>query len=555
VGVSAPVVTWTNPAPLIYGSALGSNQLNAVANVAGSFAFAPANGIILNTGAYTLSAIFTPADQVNYSSQTNTVNLIVLPAALTVTAANASRTYNTANPSFTGTVTGLTNGDSITANYACAATSSSAPGTYSIVPSLVDPNNLASNYTVNLVNGALTVSQASGVITWTNPAPIVYGAALDTNQLNATANEPGSFAYDPPSGSVPNAGTNTLTVIFTPANPADYGSATNAVNLVVSPATLTVTAADASRLTNTANPVFTGTIVGLTNGDEITVSYSCSATNDSPPAPYPIVPSLVDPSQRQTNYTVNLINGTLMVAPILFGHGGSSLPSSGGSSNSESIWGVPPFLTMTVTNGRPGMNIGGTVGASLMVQTMTNAFALDGWQTMTNITLTNIASLAQSNQTPAGQDLLDLAFVPAAQEFPLAPSNSSPFQLFRVIMPYDYAILASIVLRGDGYTPRLIVVNMPGIVSDDGCYVNEAKSFICYDRTNATVQLQASGPTIRQIAKTLANSLDLDWTSASEFSYSNGLGRILATVVQTEPASSDPVAGQNPPSQPMVIDF
>jgi hypothetical protein len=122
-------------------------------------------------------------------------------------------------------------------------------------------------------------------------------------------------------------------------------------------------------------------------------------------------------------------------------------------------------------------------------------------------------------------------------------------------MPYDYAILGSIVLKGEGYTPRLIVVNMPGIVCDDACYINEATSFIHYDRSSSILQLEGSRPSIRQIANTLANSLNLDWTSASEFTFSNGLCQILATVVETESPSSDPVAGQNPPSPPMVIDF
>src|SRR5208283_1492429 len=122
-------------------------------------------------------------------------------------------------------------------------------------------------------------------------------------------------------------------------------------------------------------------------------------------------------------------------------------------------------------------------------------------------------------------------------------------------MPYDYVILASIVLKGQGYAPRLILVNMPGIVRDDACYVSEATSFIHYNWTNSVLQLRSSRPSIRQIANTLANSLNLDWTTASEFTYSNGLGQILATVVETEPSSTDPVPGQTPPSPPMVIDF
>jgi hypothetical protein len=244
-------------------------------------------------------------------------------------------------------------------------------------------------------------------------------------------------------------------------------------------------------------------------------------------------------------------------SPVVSGNGGASI--SGGNSaptnSAANFWGVPPFLTMIVSNGQPNMNIGGTVGANVMIQASTNPWTLDSWETMTNVTLTNIAAVAQGAQASQAQDILDLAFVPAAQAFPVPSSNSAVLQLFRVVMPYDYAILASIVLKGQGYTPRLILVNMPGIVHDDACYVNEATSFIHYNWTNAALQLQSSRPSIRQIANTLANSLSLDWTSASEFSYSNGLGQILATVVETEPPSSDPVAGQSPPSQPMVIDF
>jgi hypothetical protein len=75
--------------------------------------------------------------------------------------------------------------------------------------------------------------RATPLITWTNPAPIIYGTALSSNQLNATANVPGSFAYNPPSGTVLNAGTNTLSVIFTPTDTVHYSSVTDSVSLVV----------------------------------------------------------------------------------------------------------------------------------------------------------------------------------------------------------------------------------------------------------------------------------------------------------------------------------
>jgi hypothetical protein len=239
----APATTllFLNPTPIIYGTALSSNQLNATANVPGSFAYNPTNGAVLNAGTNALSVVFTPTDTVDYSSATGSVNLVVLPAPLTVTAANTNRVYGAANPVFTGAVTGVTNDDNITATYGCSATTSSPAGTYPIVPSLLDPNNRQTNYTVRLVNGTLTVGQVTAVITWTNPAPIIYGTALNSNQLNATANVPGSFAYNPTNGIVLNTGTNRLSVIFTPTDTVDYSSATDTVSLNVEKADQTIT--------------------------------------------------------------------------------------------------------------------------------------------------------------------------------------------------------------------------------------------------------------------------------------------------------------------------
>jgi hypothetical protein len=95
-----------------------------------------------------------------------------LPGKLTITAAplsvsvnNASRTYGAANPIFTGVITGVQNGDNITATYASAATPGSPVATYAIAPTLVDPGGKLGNYLVTLSNGVLTVIQASTTTT------------------------------------------------------------------------------------------------------------------------------------------------------------------------------------------------------------------------------------------------------------------------------------------------------------------------------------------------------------------------------------------------------
>jgi sugar lactone lactonase YvrE len=84
------------------------------------------------------------------------------------------------------------------------------------------------------------------VITWAAPAPIAYGTALSSAQLNATTTVAGSFVYSPPAGTVLSAGQQTLKVTFTPTDTTDYTTSTASVTLTVSPATPTLSAVGSS---------------------------------------------------------------------------------------------------------------------------------------------------------------------------------------------------------------------------------------------------------------------------------------------------------------------
>ncbi|MDP3011548.1 MAG: MBG domain-containing protein, partial [Candidatus Hydromicrobium sp.] len=112
-----------------------------------------------------LQVDFTPTDTANYNSASKKVQINVGKATLTLTGNDESRLYGAANPAFTGTVTGQQNGDSITATWDCSATPSSLPGTYPIVPTLVDPNDKLGNYDVTINNGTLTVLESPCFIT------------------------------------------------------------------------------------------------------------------------------------------------------------------------------------------------------------------------------------------------------------------------------------------------------------------------------------------------------------------------------------------------------
>ncbi len=87
---------------------------------------------------------------------------------------------------------------------------------------------------------AFRLSTTPSLVTWATPAPIVYGTRLGAGQLDATASVPGSFAYSPSAGALLHAGSRTLTVVFTPANPA-LPVTTSTVTLTVLPATPIVT--------------------------------------------------------------------------------------------------------------------------------------------------------------------------------------------------------------------------------------------------------------------------------------------------------------------------
>ncbi|MGO9108625.1 MAG: hypothetical protein ACLP9L_05270 [Thermoguttaceae bacterium] len=81
---------------------------------------------------------------------------------------------------------------------------------------------------------SVTVSKATPIITWSNPADITYGTPLTSTQLDATANVPGTFVYKPISGTVLNVGKNqTLSVTFTPADTTDYTTASDSVSINV----------------------------------------------------------------------------------------------------------------------------------------------------------------------------------------------------------------------------------------------------------------------------------------------------------------------------------
>ena len=87
--------------------------------------------------------------------------LTVTQAPLSAMAADKTKVYGDANPSFTGTLSGVRNSDAVTASYSTAATLATDVGTYDIVATINGAAAVLANYqTPNLTNGTLTITKA-----------------------------------------------------------------------------------------------------------------------------------------------------------------------------------------------------------------------------------------------------------------------------------------------------------------------------------------------------------------------------------------------------------
>lgn len=91
-----PVVTWANPADLVYGTLLSATQLNATSDVPGNFVYTPALGVKLEVGAnQDLKVDFVPTDIENYNSASKTVKINVIASTTNTVTDIDGNIYNT----------------------------------------------------------------------------------------------------------------------------------------------------------------------------------------------------------------------------------------------------------------------------------------------------------------------------------------------------------------------------------------------------------------------------------------------------------------------------
>ncbi|MGA7314566.1 MAG: FG-GAP-like repeat-containing protein [Silvibacterium sp.] len=266
----ASIITWPPPAAIEYGTPLGAAQLNATANVPGTFVYTPAAGAILQPGSTTLSVVFNPTDAVDYSTATASVPIAVTPASLS-SISPASANLGGAGFSLSVVGQGFTQGATVQWNGSA------------LVTSYVDLNHLTAQ-----VPASLLTTGGTATVTVMDPAsvPVSGSATFTIISPTAVASATGPQTSDPatqPSIQVtlnpyPADVTVSLTLSFAPAPPNQVSDPTilfangTTIDTFVVPANSTAAIAPISLQSGTTAGTITINVQLTAGGSNITPS-------------------------------------------------------------------------------------------------------------------------------------------------------------------------------------------------------------------------------------------------------------------------------------------
>jgi large repetitive protein len=226
----------------------------------------------LPAGPHTIVAVYAVSE--DYIGSQGSFVQQVAKANLTITAANKSKVYGAALPALTVSYGGFVNGDDPTdlttqPSVSTTATASSNVGFYPITAG----GAASSNYNISYVSGTLEVTKANLTITAANKSK-VYGAALPALTVNysgfVNGDDPTDLTTQP---SVSTTATASSNVGFYPITASGAASGNYTLSYVsgsleVTRASLTVTAANKSKVYGAALPSLTVSYSGFVNGDD-----------------------------------------------------------------------------------------------------------------------------------------------------------------------------------------------------------------------------------------------------------------------------------------------
>ena len=278
-------------------------------------------------GVGTTSLVALQETSENYLAGSDTVEVIVNKALLSIQVLDAERPYGEPNPAGKLSYTGFVYDDDTTALTVkpvlrWEADSLSPVGVYTVTPEGAE----APNYKFEYHAGHLTINQAQTVINITLPDTAVYGE--EPRPLDITSNNTESeiiYAISDPSivefadGKMkPKHVGSTMVIAMQTASQNYTQGVSNFFTYVVKKAPLTIAAVDTTRHYREENPDFTLSYEGFVNGDDassfsVMPQVKCDALTESPVGQYPILVS----GAAADNYTLSYRPATLTIEPAV----------------------------------------------------------------------------------------------------------------------------------------------------------------------------------------------------------------------------------------------
>jgi hypothetical protein len=189
-GKATPVLTWANPAAITYGTVLSTTQLNAKANVPGTYAYSPPAGTTLPAGQQSLNVTFIPTDAAKYNSAQKSVSLTVNKVAATITLVGLSQTY-TGQPRIV-TATTVPAGLNVDITYNGSPDAPTNTGSYAVVATINDSNAGGTK------TGTLVVGKGNQTINFASLPAIHVGGEDFSLTTSATSGLAVSYASSTP---------------------------------------------------------------------------------------------------------------------------------------------------------------------------------------------------------------------------------------------------------------------------------------------------------------------------------------------------------------------
>ncbi|MGK2742182.1 beta strand repeat-containing protein [Tepidicaulis sp. LMO-SS28] len=261
----------------------------------------------------------------NYTLSFTGANFTITPATLAITANARAKIYGEAAPSLTFTHAGLANGDDasiITGALTRAAGETVAGGPYAISQGTLGAN---SNYVIDFTGAALTITPKALTVNVSANDKVYDGTVTATGTIGAlngivgsddvTAAGSGTFTF-----ANKNVGTGKSVSVsgltLSGANASNYTlSSTASSSASITPATLSVTAIDVSKIYGAADPMIPFNSSGFVGGDNaslFTGALTRAAGETVAGGPYAISLGTLSAGG---NYTIDFTGAALTINP------------------------------------------------------------------------------------------------------------------------------------------------------------------------------------------------------------------------------------------------